>query len=321
MQALYFESIGSLQNLKLVETAIPVPGPDELLIQVKAAAINPSDIKSLQGKMQETTAPRIPGRDFAGIVVSNSQKWKGKSVFGTGGVLGFSKDGTHAEYVAVPENGLVEIPNNITFSEAAAMSLSYVTAWQSIINAGKLKPQETILITGAAGAVGSAAVRIALALGAKVIGTYITSNEIPKDLANSLQWINLDNEKLPDALQKLTNNKGANVVFDVIGGALFEACNQCLASKGRQIAIASYGPPIVGLNLIEFYHKEAQLIGVDTLKMTSEECAKILKDLIPGIEKGIFIPQEMDELSLKDAPAAYEAINNRKAKHKKIIIF
>lgn len=321
MQALFFESIGSLQNLKLVERAMPIPGPNELLIQVKAAAINPSDIKSIQGKMQETTAPRIPGRDFAGIVVSDSKQWKGKSVFGTGGILGFSKDGTHAEYVAVPENGLVEIPNSISFSQAAAMSLSYVTAWQSIIIAGKLQPGETILITGAAGAVGSAAIRIALSLGAKVIGTYITSNEIPEDLKDKLQWINLDNEKLPDALYKLTNNKGANVVFDVIGGALFEPCNLCLASKGRQIAIASYGPPLVGLNLIEFYHKEAHLIGVDTLKMTSEDCAKILKALIPGMQEKTFLPQEIDEVPLKNALAAYEDIDNRKAKHKKMIVF
>ena len=160
MKALKFNKTGSLEKLKVVSVDDPIPQSGEVIVRVLAAAINPSDIKSVLGKMSETKMPRIPGRDFAGIVISNS-KWKGKSVFGTGGKLGFSNDGTHAELVAVPESGLVELPKNISFSDAAAMGLSYVTGWQSIVVVGQLRSQETVLITGAAGAVGSAAVRLA----------------------------------------------------------------------------------------------------------------------------------------------------------------
>ena len=179
-----------------------------------------------------------------------------------------------------------------------------------------------MLITGAAGAVGSSAVRIANYLGAKVIGTLESSTQQPpKDLADKAKWISLDQEKLPDAMMKLTNGKGVNLVFDAVGGPLFEPCLKCLALQGRQVAITCVGAPRVSFNLFDFYHKQAHLIGVDTFKFSYEECANILKSLIPGIEKGVFIPPEIDEITLMDSIKAYEEINSGKAIHKKVIVF
>ena len=321
MQALRFNQTGSLEELKLVEMDDPIPRPGEVIVRVFASAINPSDIKNVQGKFHDTTLPRIPGRDFAGIVISDS-KWKGKSVFGTGGSFGITKDGTHAELVSVPENALVEMPNNLSFAEATAMGLSYLTAWQALVVAGQLKAHETVLITGAAGAVGSSAVKIANYLGAKVIGALQSSKrQSPKDLTTKAQWISLDQEKLPDAVMKLTDGQGVNLVFDVVGGPLFEPCLECLSLKGRQVIIANVGDPKVCFNLIDFYHKQIHLIGVDTFKLSFEECANILKSLVPPIEKGNFIPPEIDEITLQDALKAYEEINSGKAIHKKVIIF
>jgi NADPH2:quinone reductase len=320
MKALKFNQTGSLEQLKMVEVDDPVPQPGEVLVRVHAAAINPSDVKSVLGKMHETAPPRIPGRDFAGIVISDS-KWKGKSVFGTGGSLGFSKDGTHAELVSVPESALVEMPKNVSFAEATAMGLSYLAAWQSIVIAGQVKAKEKILITGAAGAVGGAAVRIANYLGAQVIGTFRSSEKLPKDLSTTMQWINVEQEKLPDAIKKLTDGKGVDLIFDVVGGPLFEACLESLALNGRQVAIACVGDPRISFNLVDFYHKQAHLIGVDTLKLSFEECENILKSVVPGIEKGVFTPPEIDEVSLTDALKVYEEIAQGKAKNKKVIVF
>lgn len=322
MKALKFDKIGSLEQLKIVEADDPIPQCGELIVRVHAAAINPSDVKNVLGKMHETKAPRIPGRDFAGIVISDS-KWKGKSVFGTGGTLGFSKDGTHAELVSVPECALVEMPNNLSFTQATSMGLSYLTAWQSIVVAGKLKAQETVLITGAAGAVGSAAIKIASYVSAKAIGTLVSSKQqAPKDIADKAQWIRLDQDKLPDAVMKLTQGHGANLVFDVVGGPIFEACLECLSLSGRQVAISCVGDPRVSFNLVDFYHKQAHLIGIDTLKLSFEECANILKSLVSGIEKGIFTPpNEIEEVTLNNSIKAYEEINNGKAEHKKVIVF
>jgi NADPH:quinone reductase len=319
MQALKFNKTGSLEELKVVSVDDPVPQSGEVIVRVLAAAINPSDVKSVLGKLAETRTPRIPGRDFAGIVISDS-KWKGKSVFGSGGRLGLSKDGTHAEFVAVPESGLVELPKNISFSAATAMGLSYLTAWQSVVVAGQLKSQETVLITGAAGAVGSAAIRIAKYLGANVIGT-ISSHPLAPDLSGTIQSISLKKEKLDDALKKLTYGRGADLIVDVVGGLLFEPCIECLSQHGRQIAISCAGDPRVSFNLVDFYHKQAHLIGVDTLKLSIEECASILESLVPGMERGLFIPGEIDEIPLTDAPRAYEEIQSGKAKNKKVFVF
>ena len=102
MRALKFYQTGSLDNLHIEEVPLPSPRPGEVLVQIKAAAVNPSDIKSVQGKMHETTVPRIPGRDFAGTIVQGPGEVLGQSVFGSGGNLGFGRDGSHAEFVALP---------------------------------------------------------------------------------------------------------------------------------------------------------------------------------------------------------------------------
>jgi NADPH2:quinone reductase len=107
MRALKFYQTGSLDNLRLEEVPVPRPGPGDVLVQVKAAAINPSDVKNVQGKMHETSVPRIPGRDFAGLVVQGPDELLNRSVFGSGGDLGFDRDGSHAEYFVVPANAVI----------------------------------------------------------------------------------------------------------------------------------------------------------------------------------------------------------------------
>lgn len=318
MKALKFHQTGSLEYLKLEEVNDPIPRPGEVIVQLKAAAINPSDVKNVLGKITSTTFPRIPGRDFAGLVVSDS-KWKGKSVFGTGGTLGSLVDGTHAEFVSVPESALVELPKNLSFTEAAAMGLSYLTAWQAIMIAGQFKGDETILITGATGAVGNAAVHIAHSLGANVIGT-VKSTTPPKELFNKAHWIDLNQDKLLDAVMKLTKEQGVNLTLDVVGGPLFEPCLKCLSNHGRQVNISSV-EPIVSFNLIDFYHKQAHLIGVDTFKLSFTECADILRCLLPGIEKGLFIPQAIEQVSLAHSIQAYQQINVGAAQQKHVIVF
>jgi NADPH:quinone reductase len=110
MRALKFYQTGSLDDLRIEEVPQPTPESGELLVQVKAAAVNPSDIKNVQGKMHETTVPRIPGRDFAGTIVEGPAEVLGQSVFGSGGNLGFGRDGSHAEFVAIPAAAVIPSP-------------------------------------------------------------------------------------------------------------------------------------------------------------------------------------------------------------------
>lgn len=322
MRALYFRQTGALSNLKVEELGSPRIGAGEALVQVRAAAINPSDPKNVLGKMGETKPPRVPGRDFSGIVIDGPTAWKGKEVFGTGGNLGFGRDGSHAELVAVPVEALVEKPKQLSFEHAAGLGLGYLTAWSAIVTAGKVSPTDTVLVLGASGAVGSSAIKIAKHLGAKrIIGTLRNEGErarttgIPCD-----DWLDLEKAPLPDSLLKLTQDKGADLILDVLGGPRFESVSRCLAHRGRHVVIASVEPKVT-FNLVDFYHREGRLFGVDTLKLSFAESAHILRGILPLINEGILTPPEFDAIGLEQAPAAYQAVLDGSARRKQVIRF
>ena len=321
MRAPKFYQTGSLDDLRFEEVSPPTPGPGEVLIQVKAAAINPSDIKNVQGKMHETTVPRIPGRDFAGMIVKGPDELLGQSVFGSGGNLGFGRDGSHAEYVAVPVTAVIPLPKNLSFEQAAGIGVAYITAWAALVNAAQIQAGETALILGTAGALGSAAARIARKLGARVIGTARKVADIPPASALPVDdWIDLEAVDLATGVRRLTNGRGADIVFDVVGGALFEQCLSALAWRGRQVAISSSPEPRVSFNLVNFYHNESRLLGVDSLKLSFEETAEILRQLTPGIESGTFPPPAVETFRLDEGPRLYRDVAESKIKTKPVLV-
>jgi NADPH2:quinone reductase len=320
MKALQFDKTGSLDYLKIIDAPKPRPTSGEALVQIKAAAINPSDVKNVLGKMHDTSVPRIPGRDFAGVVVEGPSEWINRKVFGSGGNLGFGRDGTHAEFVAVPIAALNPLPKNLTFEQAAAMGVAYLTAWAAVVSAAMIQAGETILITGTTGAVGSAAAKIARKFGARVIGTARKSVDIP-GLGTSVvdQWLALDAGELPGAVFGATAGRGVNVVFDVVGGPMFEPCLKSLALHGRQVAIASNPDPRVSFNLVDFYHHELRLFGVDSLKITFEQAAETFRCLTPGIEDGTFEPPTTRPVTFSGIVEAYRLLGEGKVKEKLIL--
>jgi NADPH2:quinone reductase len=321
MRALRFEKTGSLDDLSIRELPMPTPAAGEVLVQVKAAAVNPSDVKNVEGKMHETSVPRTPGRDFAGVVAGGSDELSSQSVFGAGGNLGFGRDGSHAEYVAVPANAVLPLPRNLSFEQAAAIGVAYITAWAALVNAARIQPGETALILGTTGAVGSAAARIAHELGARVIGTARRASDIPATgLLPVDEWIDLETTDLATGVRAVTNGRGAEVVFDVVGGAMFEKCLAAVAWRGRQIAISSSSEPRVSFNLVDFYHNESRLLGVDSLKLSFQETANILRQLTPGIEAGRFQPPQLETFSLEEGPQLYRDIAASRIKAKPILI-
>jgi NADPH:quinone reductase-like Zn-dependent oxidoreductase len=321
MRALRFEKTGSLDDLSIRELPMPTPAAGEVLVRVKAAAVNPSDVKNVEGKMHETSVPRTPGRDFAGVVAGGSDELSGQSVFGAGGNLGFGRDGSHAEYVAVPANAVLPLPRNLSFEQAAAIGVAYITAWAALVNAARIQPGETALILGTTGAVGSAAARVAHELGARVIGTARRASDIPATgLLPVDEWIDLETTDLATGVRAVTNGRGAEVVFDVVGGGMFEKCLAAVAWRGRQIAISSSPEPRVSFNLVDFYHNESRLLGVDSLKLSFEETANILRQLTPGIEAGRFQPPPVEAFSLEKGPQLYRDIAASRIKAKPILI-
>jgi NADPH:quinone reductase len=310
MRALRFEKTGSLDYLSLKEVPIPVQLGTDLLIKVEAAAVNPSDAKSVLGFMHETTVPRTPGRDFAGVVAAGPSEAVGQRVFGTGGDLGFGRDGSHAEYVVVPREAAVPMPRGLSFAQAAGIGVSYLAAYAGVVHAAQLRAGETILILGTNGSVGSAAARFAHRIGARVIGVVRSKGELEKTSKLPVpSWINLESTDLATGCRALTAGRGADVVLDTVGGALFEACLASLAKHGRQVAIASGGMPRVTFNLVDFYHNESQLIGVDSLKWGFAESAEVLRGLVGGFESGEFPPPDVTSLPLQQGPETYRQIN------------
>jgi NADPH:quinone reductase-like Zn-dependent oxidoreductase len=305
MRALRFHKSGALSDARVEEVPKPAPGPGEVLVRVRAAAVNPSDVRNVQGGFPQTTLPRTPGRDFAGVVEAGPSEWVGREVFGTGGGLGFTRDGSHAEFLAVPVEGVVEKPARLSFEEAAAVGVGYMTAWSALVAAGQLRGGETALILGVTGAVGSAGAAIARHLGARVLGTVRRGPEAPAASGMVDRVIDLNAGPMDETVLKMTDGRGADVILDVVGGPLFEPCMKSLAHRGRHVVIAAPGDPHVGFDLRDFYHREGRLLGVDTLKLTLAESAAILRQLAPGFDSGAFRPPAVQTCPLAEAPGAY----------------
>ena len=171
--------------------------------------------------------------------------------------------------MAVPVEALVAIPPEFTDENAASIGVAFLTAYAAIVRTGAVRSGETVLVTGTTGAVGSAAATIAPNNGARVLGTVRSRGEpgIRKELS-FVEWIDLGSRPLPESVKELTGGKGADLILDVVGGPLFQPCLESLAQRGRQMAIASAVSPEVTFNLVNFYHKEALLIGLDTLALS-----------------------------------------------------
>jgi NADPH:quinone reductase-like Zn-dependent oxidoreductase len=302
--------------LRIEEGAIPEPCDGEALIQVKAAAINPSDIADVSGHFKNTTLPRTPGRDFAGVVVTG-ERHQGEEVWGSAPNLGIVRDGSHAEYVIVPAETLSRKPKSLSMAQAAAIGVPYITAWASLVSAAQIQTGETILIVGARGAVGHAAIQIANWKKAQVIGADITSDPIPG--AESV--INTNTQDLLERVLELTRGRGVDAVVDTVGGALFEPALRSLSFGGRQVAISSRGDPRVSFNLVDFYHNFSRLFGVDSYGLTSRQVAEIANELGPGFETGVLKPPNIEIVPFERAVDAYIQVAAGQAKAKQVLSF
>jgi NADPH:quinone reductase len=316
MKALRFAEFGPPSVLRIGEVAIPEPGEGEALVHVKAAAINPSDVADVSGRFRKTTLPRTPGRDFAGVVVKGKQH-EGEEVWGTSPKLGVLRDGSHAEYVVVPAETLSLRPKSLSMAQAAAIGIPFITAWASVVSAAQIQPGETILIIGAAGAVGQAATQIANWKQARVIGADIKSDTIP----GTESVINTSTEDLRERVLELTAGKGVAVVFDTVGGPLFEPALRSLSFGGRQVAISSAGEPRVTFNLMDFYHNFSRLLGVDSYGLSPRQIADIADQLGPGFDAGILKPPPIEIVPFENAVDAYTRVAARNAKVKLVLSF
>ena len=273
----------------VVESRLLSRGAGELLIEVKAAAVNPSDVKAATGLMPYAVFPRTPGRDYAGVVIDGPAEWIGREVFGSSGDLGIRRDGTHATHLAVESDAVVEKPASISWEEAAGIGVPFVTAMEGLRRAGLPNKDETVLVMGVNGKVGQAAVQIATWSGARVIGV-VRRNEPYEGHANSnVDVIDASATDVATRVRELTGGKGADIVFNTVGDPYFQAAHKSLAIRGRQILIAAVDR-IVQFNILEFYRGQHTYVGIDTLGLSSIATGAVLRELGSGFAAGHLKP-------------------------------
>jgi NADPH:quinone reductase len=311
MTALRFAKYGPPSVLTLDERDVPGPGPGEVLIQVKASAINPSDIRNVEGVFH-TPLPRTPGRDYAGIVVGGDAR-VGLEVWGSGPRFGIACDGAHADYAVIAADWVSEKPARLSMEQAASVGVPFITAWSALVTEGRIQAGETILIIGAGGAVGRAATQIAVWKGAKAIPAIRAKGEVPAGT------IDTQAPDMPAAVRALTDGKGADLVLDTVGGALFEPALTSLRVGGRHLAIVSRGTRRVSFDLTDFYHNRIHLIGVDSLGLNGAEIAAIMDALRPGFETAALRPFEVTTWPLARAAEAYAAADRDGARAKHVL--
>jgi NADPH2:quinone reductase len=310
LRALRFSAFTGPNALSLETLPLSARGASEVLVQVRGASLNPSDVKNLQGRMHGTTLPRTPGRDFAGIVVDGRADLIGLGVWGAGGEIGYTRDGSHAEYLLVPENGVARKPVNCSFAEAAAAGVAFITAWSGVHDVLRLEAGQTIAVSGALGAVGSAVVQLARWIGARTIGVVRDSPADETagraDLPDAL--VESGHPDLVHALHAVAPN-GVDAVFDTVGEPVFASLIESLNVDGRYAVIANVGKPEAALNILSFYRRRLTLGGVDSRGIDAVAGARILERLRPGFETGALHPPRVDQIvSLEEATDAYRKL-------------
>jgi NADPH:quinone reductase len=283
---------------------------NEVLIEIKAAAVNPSDTKAATGLMAYAVFPRTPGRDYAGVVIDGPTGTVGREVFGSSGDLGIRRDGTHATHLVVERDAVVDKPNSISWEEAAGIGVPFVTAMEGFRRAGVPKSGETVVIMGVNGKVGQAATQIATWHGARVIGVVRKSEPYEGHTNATIEMIDASATDVAARVRELTDGKGASIVFNTVGDPYFQAAHKSLALRGRQILIAAINP-VVQFNILEFYRGQHAYFGIDTLALSSVATGDVLRELAPGFASGhlkAFRINPATIYSLEDAKQAYVAV-------------
>lgn len=286
MRVIRIHQHGGFDVLKIEELPIPSPGPEEVLVKIRAVALNHMDLWVRQGiPGVKLPLPLIPGCEGAGVVESGKLKKfkRGDEVIVTPGLscgscpacaagndhhcpsfglYGETEDGLDAEYKAVPERNLMPKPKTINFETAAAVSVTFLTAWHMLVDKCAVQKGQTVLVIAASSGVGSAAVQIAKLLGARVLATVGTEEKMPK--AKELgadEVINHRDHDLAKEVRALTDGRGVDVVFEHVGAATWEKSLKSLAFGGKIVTCGATTGGEVKLKLEHLFIKHQQIIG------------------------------------------------------------
>ena len=338
MKAIGFSKQGGIEVLQYQDVDIPVLDPGEILVKVKSCAVNYLDIHArrdrpeIKQKLAETGTPHILGSDIAGEIVEMSESHANliigdrvllapcipcgvcsdcingyENLCDTQQLLGFQTDGGYAEFVKAPAINAIHIADTLSFVNASALPIAYLTAWHMLITRAQLKAGDDVLILGAGGSVGSAGLQIAKLVGARIFATASTDEKLAHAKENGADFtINYTDVDFSEVVLDLTNGRGVDVVLEHVGAATWEQSISSLAKNGRLVSCGVTTGNIGEINIRKMYQKQLTLLG-SALGTQIE-----LRTLVRLAEQKKLIPIIDRTLPLQQAAEAHKLLESRK---------
>ena len=323
MRRILVREFGGSDVLRLEEVPTPKPGAGEILVRVRAAGVNPVETYIRAGTYaRKPSLPYVPGSDGAGDIESigaDVRNFKaGDRVYIAGDNVSVAGAGTYADYAICAPTQLHRLPNNVTFAQGAALGVPYATAERALFIRANARPAETVLVHGASGGVGVAAVQIAHAHGMRVIGTAGTERGLQAVRENGADLaLNHTEPNYLDAVTAFTEGRGADVILEMAAHINLDKDFSVLAKYGRIVLIGNRGR--VEVDPRGIMGRDAAVLGMTLFNATPAELVSIHAALVAGLENGTLKPIVGREFPLAEAPRSHEAVLEPGA-HGKIVL-
>jgi len=322
MKAVRCKDWGPPDSLVVAHLPDLEPGPGEVVVDVKAAGVNFPDVLTVQGKYQyKPELPFTPGNEFAGVVRAVGP---GVTAYAPGqAVIGFTRTGAFAEQALAPLESLLPVPEGMDFDTAAAITLTYGTSYHAVADRGALQAGETMLVLGAAGGVGLAAIEIGKALGARVIAAASSDDKLAVCRAHGAdELINYARDDLREAIKAATAGRGPDVIYDPVGGAYSEPALRSIAWRGRHLVVGFAAGEIPRLPWNLMLLKGASVVGVFWGDFTRKEPAAhqaAMRRLMDWMAEGKLRPLVSQRYPLERTAQALNDMAGRKVVGKVVI--
>ena len=322
MKAVVCKAWGLPDTLVVEELPDPTPGPGQVALTVHAAGVNFPDVLIIQGKYQfKPELPFIPGNELSGVVRALGE---GVTTVKVGDkVIAFTSTGAFAQQIVVPVQALMPMPPGMDFDTAAAITLTYGTSHHAVVDRAALKEGETMLVLGAAGGVGLAAIEIGKALGARVIAAASSEEKLAVCRAHGADaTINYSTEDLREAIKAATGGKGPDVIYDPVGGEYAEPAFRSIGWRGRYLVVGFANGEIPKLPLNLTLLKGASLMGVfwgEFAKREPKANLGAMRQLMGWLAEGKIRPHISGRYALADTAQALNDMAARKVTGKVVI--
>jgi len=322
MRALVCRAWGEVESLTIEDVATPSPKPGEVLIAVKATAVNYADALMVAGRYQTRPSfPFSPGLETAGVVAACGE---GVTRFAPGDrVMAILPFGGLAEMAVAPEAETFPVPSDMSFDEAGAFPVAYISSDVAIRWQGRLEPGETLLVLGAAGGVGLTAVEIGKAMGARVIAGASTAEKLAlaRDRGAD-ETVNYATENLTERVMALTGDRGADVCFDPVGGELFDRALSALGWGGRILLVGFVGGvPQIPANRLLVKHRAALGSSLRYFRWHApDKLRRSVDELLRWYGEGRLRPHVSERLPLERSVEAIRLLTDRKAQGKVVVL-